>query len=162
MTVIAIDPGVERTGFAFFKKTSINTYAYFSSGLIQTTKGTSHEKRLLQIYNALYKLIKKERPTVLVLEQLFFFKNQKTVFSVGQSQGIILLLAAQSDIPAVFLTPLQIKQTVTGYGHADKKSVQKMLTLELGLKDEVSQDDQADAIACGYAYCCINKSLTTS
>ena len=75
------------------------------------------------------------------------------------AQGAIQILAAQNNISVELLTPLQIKQIITGYGNADKKSVQKMLALTLNLKKEIVQDDEADAIACGLAYCYINKKL---
>ena len=91
----------------------------------------------------------------MIVEQLFFFKNQKTFIRVAQAQGVALLLAAQNKIRVKFLTPLQIKQTVTGYGKADKKSIQKMIKLELQI--DIKQDDEADAIACGLAYIYINK-----
>ena len=87
---------------------------------------------------------------MVVLEQLLFFKNQKTFIRVAQAQGVSLLLAAQNKIKVEFLTPLQIKQSITGYGQADKKSVQKMIKLEMGIN--INQDDEADAVACGLAY----------
>jgi crossover junction endodeoxyribonuclease RuvC len=122
-----------------------------------TDKKLKHEKRLEEIFGHLEKLIKKERPGLMVMERLFFTRNQKTAIAVGQAQGVILLLAAKYGLEFTYLTPSQIKSIVTGSGNADKKSVQKMLTLLLGLKEEVKQDDRADAIACGYAYCCINQ-----
>ena len=86
----------------------------------------------------------------MVLEQLLFFKNQKTFIRVAQAQGITMLLAAQNKIKVEFLTPLQIKQIVTGYGQADKLAVQKMIKLTTGIV--LTQDDEADAVACGLAY----------
>lgn len=159
MIIIGIDPGVERTGYAVFNKISSNNIKYVTSGLIHTKKTTLHEQRLLLIFESLHVLLKKYTPDRVVLEKIFFFKNQKTLIQVAQSQGIILLIGAQFGLPVTFLTPLQIKQTITGYGQSDKKGVQKMLGLTLGLKDEVKQDDQADAIACAYAYCCVNQDL---
>ena len=86
---------------------------------------------------------------------MLFFKNQKTFIKVAQAQGVALLLAAQNKIKVEFLTPLQIKQAVTGYGQADKKSIQKMLRIELGI--DIKQDDEADAVACGVTYMLINR-----
>ncbi len=161
MKILSIDPGVERVGYAFFDKQTSKEYAYLSSGLITTDKKLKHEKRLEEIFGNLEKLIKKERPGLMVMERLFFTRNQKTAIAVGQAQGVILLLAAKYGLEFTYLTPSQIKSIVTGSGTADKKSVQKMLTLLLGLKEEVKQDDRADAIACGYAYCCINQQLVS-
>lgn len=145
MIILSLDSGIERTGYAVFKNKK-----YVSSALIKTSKNKSTEIRLEEIYSQLKIVFKKYKPEILVVEQLFFFKNQKTFIRVAQTQGVALLLAAQNKIKVEFLTPLQIKQTVTGYGQADKKSVQKMLKLELQI--DIKQDDESDAIACGYAY----------
>lgn len=161
MIILSIDSGVERTGYALFdKKANGNTeFTYITSGLIQTSKTKTTQRRLLEIYESIHRLIKSYKPETIVVEQLFFFKNQKTVMNVSHAQGVIMLLAEKNNIPLEFLTPLQIKQIVTGYGQSDKKSVQKMLKLTLGLDKELKQDDQADAIACGLAYCYLNRTL---
>ena len=145
MTILSIDSGIERTGYAIFKDKK-----YVISALIKTSKNKSTEIRLEEIYSQLKKVFDKYKPEVIVLEQLFFFKNQKTFIRVAQAQGVVLLLAAQNKIKVEFLTPLQIKQIITGYGQADKKSVQKMIKLTTEI--DISQDDEADAVACGLAY----------
>ena len=145
MIILSIDSGIEKTGYAIFRNKK-----YVISALIKTSKNNSTEIRLEEIYLQLKKVFKKYKPEILVVEQLFFFKNQKTFIRVAQAQGVALLLAAQNKIKVEFLTPLQIKQTVTGYGKSDKKSIQKMLKLELQI--DIAQDDEADAIACGLAY----------
>lgn len=161
MIVLAIDSGLERTGYSIFDKDKkfADGYQYISSGLISTDKKEKIEDRLHTIFDQLNKLIAKYKPQTIVVEQLFFFKNQKTVIKVGQAQGVVMLAAAQHAIPLEFLTPLQIKLNVTGYGQSDKKSVQKMLGITLKLNGELKQDDQADAIACGLAFCNINPQL---
>jgi len=145
MIILSIDSGIEKTGYAIFRNKK-----YVISALIKTSKNNSTEIRLEEIYLQLKKVFKKYKPEILVVEQLFFFKNQKTFIRVAQAQGVALLLAAQNKIKVEFLTPLQIKQTITGYGKSDKKSIQKMLKLELQI--DIAQDDEADAIACGLAY----------
>ena len=150
MTILSIDSGIERTGFAVFKDKK-----YMISALIKTSKNDSTDIRLDEIYSKIKLVVKKYKPDIIVLEQLFFFKNQKTFIRVAQAQGVILLLAAQNKIKTAFLTPLQIKQIITGYGQADKKSVQKMIRLETGI--DLKQDDEADAVACGMAYIYLNK-----
>lgn len=151
MKIIAIDSGVEKTGWAVFKNKK-----YLQSGLILTDKKLSLPVRLKNLYRDLKKIIKIYQPKKLILEQLFFFKNKKTIISVGQAQGIILFLAAEFNLEVEYLTPLQIKQSLTGYGLADKKSIKKMLELEYKLK--IKDDNQADAVACGFAYF-LNQSL---
>ena len=156
--ILAIDPGIEKVGYAFFEKKG-KDFSFITSGLIKTKKTTLHEVRLLGIYNHLASMIQQYKPSLLVMEQLFFFKNQKTVVSVAQAQGVIQLLSAQNRLPISYLTPLVIKQTITGYGNADKKAVLKMLKLTLKSDLVVEDDDQSDAIACGLAYCYLNRNL---
>ncbi|MFH1827534.1 MAG: crossover junction endodeoxyribonuclease RuvC [bacterium] len=161
MIVLGIDSGVEKTGFSIFEKkvSSSSNFALLNSGLIKTSIKHTRDKRLQAIYKELLKIVKLYKPEIMVLEQLFFFTNQKTAIQVSQAQGICLLLAAQNNIKVEYLTPLQIKQIVTGYGKADKKAIQKMIELTLKTSKPIKQDDEADAIACGMAYCLINKNL---
>jgi len=145
MTILSIDSGIERTGYAIFKDKK-----YVTSALIKTSKNLKTEIRLREIYLKLVEIMKQFKPDVMVLEQLLFFKNQKTFIRVAQAQGIVMLIAAQNKIKVEFLTPLQIKQIVTGYGQADKLAVQKMIKLTTNI--DIKQDDEADAVACGLAY----------
>lgn len=159
MIILAIDSGFERTGWAVLEMNSA-VIAYKKSGLIKTSAKKTMAKRLEEIYNELELIIKKEKPTEMAIEQLFFFKNQKTVIPVAQAQGIAQLLAAQHNIELSLLPPLQIKLIVTGYGHSDKESVKKMISLTLPKLDLTGKiDDEIDAIACGLAYCYLNKNL---
>ena len=161
MIILAIDPGIEKVGYAFFEK-KVNgktSFNYITSGLIRTSKIEQHQDRLYSVYNQLKTLVLSQKPDLIVFEQLFFFKNAKTVIKVSQAQGVILLLAAQEHIATKLLTPLQIKQIITGYGNADKKSVQKMLPLLLKQEFNCKEDDQSDAVACGLAYCYLNEKL---
>lgn len=161
MIILSIDSGVERTGWAIFDKDKKHKdgFKYIASGLIKTLISKNHADRLADIHEQIVQIINKYKPERMVIEQLFFFKNQKTVISVAQAQGVVLTCAALHGITTSSLTPLEIKQIVTGYGQSDKKGVQKMLRLTLGLDDELKQDDQADAIACGLAYCYLNNQL---
>lgn len=159
MVILAIDSGFERTGWAILEK-KVSSIEYKVSGLIKTSAKLSMPKRLEEIFIKLEEIIKKEKPSAIAMEQIFFFKNQKTVIPVAQAQGVALLLASQHNIKLEFLTPLQIKQIVTGYGHSDKIAVKKMVSLtlpKLDLKEMI--DDEIDAIACGLAYCYLNKKL---
>jgi len=159
MVILAIDSGFERTGYAILEY-RISNIEYRTSGLIKTSAKHSMPKRLEEIFIKLGEIIKKEKPTAIAMEQIFLFKNQKTVIPVAQAQGITLLLASQHNLDLELLTPLQIKQIVTGYGHSDKIAVKKMVALtlpKLDMKEMI--DDEIDAIACGLAYCYLNKKL---
>jgi crossover junction endodeoxyribonuclease RuvC len=161
MKILAIDPGVEKVGFSVFDKHNDGTtsFDYITSGLIKTSKNLKHEKRLEHIYNELLSVVEKHEIKHIVMEQLFFFKNAKTVIAVAQAQGTIQLLAAQKNLPMDLLTPLVIKEIITGYGKADKIAVRKMIDLTLKEKIDIQDDDQSDAIACGLAFCYINQAL---
>lgn len=159
MIILSIDSGLEKTGYAIFAKDKKyeSGYSYIHSDLILTSKKETREKRMHKLYKDLLQVISKFKPDLLILEELFFFKNLKTAIVVSQAQGAILLLAGQKKIPVEFMTPLQIKQVITGYGRADKKSVQKMLKMTLKLDHEFKNDDVADAVACGLAYCFLHR-----
>jgi len=152
MKLLSFDPGIERIGYAVFTDEELSC-----AGLIQTEKSKNTAQRLLCIFREIEAILQKTAVDVVAMEQLFFFSNKKTVISVAQAQGIIMLCAARNNLPVIFLTPLQIKHAVTGDGHADKKQVQKMLRLILGQKYNLTQDDIADAVACGLAFCYVNK-----
>jgi len=159
MIILSIDSGVEKTGYSLFEIDSAlrEGFKYLTSGLIRTNPSLKIEKRIEKICKEINRIIKKYKPEKFILEQLFFFKNQKTVISVSQSQGAVMYLAAKNDMEVIFLPPLQIKQIVTGYGNADKQSIQKMIKLILPNKVKMIEDDQSDAIACGLAYCYLHK-----
>jgi len=158
MKILAIDPGIERTGWSIFSylSKSSNKITLEDYGLISTSKTTKLEKRISLIQDKIELLIKNNNIKEIVLEKIFFFKNQKTIVQVSQAQGAIMASAGKNNIPLTFLTPLEIKHIVTGYGQADKLGVKKMLEILLKIKFKKELDDVVDAIACGYAYC-INK-----
>lgn len=147
---IAFDSGIQRTGWAVFEDGCDKKLV--AHGCITTSKTDLIEKRLSQLYGAVKKLINTYRPSLFVIEQLFFNTNQKTVITVAQAQGVVLSLAGETGIMVKFLTPLHIKQALTGYGRSDKIAVQKMVLLELGLKKAPKPDDVVDAIAVGLAW----------
>lgn len=155
MSIISIDPGYDKTGYAVFQSDHPSKIELVTSGLIKTSKSDELVNRLKVISTKIATIIEQHSVDTMVMEQLFFFKNAKTVIAVAQAQGSLIALAADKRLDFHFLTPLQIKQIVTGDGHADKKSVWKMLKLQLGEKLMVAGDDESDAIACGLAYCLV-------
>ena len=123
-------------------------------GHISTQSTRSIEERLCEISADLEKIIKKYHPQEAAVEDLFFFKNQKTIIRVGEARGAILLTVKQKKINIHGYTPLQVKQALTGYGRAEKKQIQLMLKNILKLKSIPKPNDTADAIA--IAICHIN------
>jgi len=158
MIVLGIDPGVERIGFAVLSnsKHQSKNINYLHSGIIITAKNSKKEQRFLTIYNDIQKVVAKYRPNCLILEEIFYSKNVKTATSVAQAQGVIYLLAGQLNLPLYTLTPNSIKLAVTGYGNADKRAVQKMVTLQLAIPKKKRLDDEYDAIACAFSHLLIN------
>jgi crossover junction endodeoxyribonuclease RuvC len=152
MIILATDSGLEKTGYALFTGKE-RDFSLIDCGLIVTKRQHLLEKRLMAIYNQLEMIIKKHSPNLILLEKLFFNTNQKTQVTIAQTQGVLLFLAARYNIKVEFLTPLMIKQTVTGYGRADKLQVRKMVKLLLHKEKLPKSDDVIDAIACGIAYC---------
>lgn len=155
MILLSIDPGYDKTGYAVFSSDHLSRINYVTSGLIKTSKTDELIDRFKQIQEKVIKIINLYSVDTMVMEQLFFFKNAKTVIGVAQAQGSIIALAAQHNLNFYFLTPLEIKLIVTGNGRADKDAVWKMLQLQLGSNLKVKDDDESDAIACGYAWCVI-------
>ncbi len=108
---------------------------------------TPMDMRLCTIYDGLDELLERYHPTHLAVEELFFTTNQKTAIFVGQARGIVLLAARKHNLILGEYTPLQVKQSVVGYGKAEKKQVMEMVRLMLGLRECPRPDDAADALA---------------
>ena len=118
-----------------------------ASGSIQTDKKLTDSKRLLEIYNDLTTIVKKYEPDCASIEELFFFKNQKTVIPVAEARGVILTVLETFNIPMFGYTPMEVKQVLTGYGRAGKKEVEQMVRITLGDTKLPKLDDTVDAIA---------------
>ena len=146
MLILGIDPGTAICGYGFVELmgSRLRPHAY---GAITTPSKMEVEKRLLKIHTELTLLIEKDSPDAMGVEQLFFNRNVTTAIPVGQARGIALLAAAQNNIPIVERTPLQVKQSVTGYGKATKEQVIYMVTKLLNLPAPPHPDDTADALA---------------
>ncbi len=152
--ILGIDPGIADTGFGVIEKDERNNLKCLNYGSIQTVAGLEMPNRLDLLNKDLRKIIKKYKPDLIAVEQLFFSKNVKTALVVAQARGVVLLSAKQSGARTVEFTPLQIKQAVSSYGKASKMQVQKMVKILLNLKEIPKPDDAADALA--VAICAVN------
>jgi crossover junction endodeoxyribonuclease RuvC len=155
--ILGIDPGIADTGYGIITdengKISCLTY-----GSIKTSSKEDLVTRLNQLHLELDKIIKKYKPEIASVEELFFSKNVKTALIVGQARGVILLTVKQNKLQLLEFKPSQVKQAVTCYGAAKKDQVQKMVQMLLKLKEIPKPDDAADALA--MAICALNyKSL---
>jgi crossover junction endodeoxyribonuclease RuvC len=156
MIILGIDPGTATTGFGVLKKTG-KEFKALDYGCIETFPGTEPAERLKIINSELNKIIKKYSPEIMAVENLFFFKNLKTAMPVSQAKGVILFTAAKKNIPVVEFTPLQVKMTITGYGKAEKKQVQRMIQTMLNLEEKPKdkakrKDDATDALGIALCY----------
>lgn len=152
MRILGIDPGTGILGFGVIDIDTSGKARLVDAGVIRTPVKQPDSDRLYTIYEELEQIIQETKPQVMAVEKLFFAQNVTTAMSVSQARGVVLLLGKQQDLELHEYTPLQIKQAVTGYGKADKKQVQEMVKVILGLQAVPKPDDAADALAA--AICC--------
>ena len=146
MLVLGIDPGTAITGYGLVREDD-EGLALVEYGVINTPADQPLPQRLQTIYRGLTAIIDEHQPDQVAVEELFFSRNVRTALSVGQARGVVLLAAAEADLPLHEYKPLEVKQTVAGYGGADKRQVQEMVRLLLHLEQVPEPDDAADAVA---------------
>ena len=146
LRILGIDPGLATVGFGIVD-TDKNSMKLLTCGIISTPANTPLSSRLDRIYADMCELIKTFSPDVISIEELFFNTNITTGISVAQGRGVILLCAYRMGLSVMEYTPLQVKQSVVGYGRADKHQVQEMVRRILKLSAIPKPDDAADAVA---------------
>ena len=146
MKILGIDPGMAIVGYGLIEYNGSKP-VLLASGSIQTNKNLSDAKRLLEIFNDLSTVIEKYTPDCASVENLFFFKNQKTVIPVAEARGVILTVLEKFNVPIYSYTPMEVKQVLTGYGRAEKKEVEQMVKISLETDILPKLDDTVDAIA---------------
>jgi crossover junction endodeoxyribonuclease RuvC len=151
MKIIGIDPGTAATGYGIINGAKLIEY-----GVIKTQPTQTAAQRLRFIYQELKRIIRFHKPDQAVVEDIFLFRNQKSVVRVSQVVGIILLCAEEFRIPTFQYAPLQIKQLLTGYGRASKEELQKLIKKEFGLKEIPNPTHAADALAIALCHLTIN------
>ena len=158
MRILGIDPGYGIVGFGVIDYEN-GQYNVVDYGVIETPKEEVLPVRLAMIYEGITSLIDTYQPDEMAIEELFFFKNQKTVIPVAEARGVILLAGINKNANIFEYTPLQIKQALTGNGRAEKAQVQYMVTALLGLKSIPKPDDAADALAVAITHANFNQTL---
>ncbi len=151
MIILGIDPGTATTGYGVLESEN-GKLKMIENGCVLTDKGLPMPERLAILGEGIAGIIRKFSPEIMAIEELFYFKNQKTVISVGQARGVAVFVGKNAGLSIHEYTPLQVKQAVTGYGRAEKKQVQLMVKNILKLQDIPRPDDAADALA--VAICC--------
>ncbi len=151
MKIIGIDPGFAIVGWGILVYNN-SKFMIVDYGAILTKSEMSFSQRLFEIYLKLSEILKIYSPTNMAIETLFFNSNRKTAINVAQARGVILLTAQKHGIKLFEYTPIQVKQSITGYGRATKNQVIDMTTRILNLHKKPSLDDTADALAVAVAH----------
>ena len=158
MKIIGIDPGTARMGFSVVRTDKKGSFIdVLETSVLITLPEMPMQQRLLILYNGLFKIMKKHKPSIMVIEKLFCNTNVKTAMTVGQARGVALLSAAATNMTVYEYTALEAKRSLTGYGRSSKKEMQEAVKDKLNLESIVKSDDANDAIA--MALCYIKKSL---
>lgn len=146
LRIIGFDPGTARTGWGLIEVEG-SKYAHLDSGLIETPASEEPAVRLRQLSEEVEAVLQAAEADQASVEKLFFNSNVTTAMAVSEARGIVLLACAKAKLPVGEYTPLQIKQSVSAYGRADKTQVGRMVTKLLALKESPKPDDVADALA---------------
>jgi crossover junction endodeoxyribonuclease RuvC len=144
--VLGIDPGTAALGYGIIESRS-GRLRMIDAGCFETKPDASLPQRLLAIHGLLDELIALHKPDLVAVERLFFSRNAQTAFAVGQARGVVLLAAAQAEVPVREATPNEVKVAVTGFGKAPKDQVGRMVAVCLSLPEPPKRDDTSDALA---------------
>lgn len=151
-TVLAIDPGLDRTGWAVLTRDARSVLALRACGLIHTQAGQELPQRLEYIFHEMQYLLKNYTPDQVAMEQNFFLKRATTMANTVMTRGVIILACELAKKTITFYPPRRVKMMICGTGTADKKQVQRMVQLTLRLDKAPSPDDTADAVAIGICH----------
>jgi len=146
MRVLGVDPGTATTGYGVVEETAGGLCA-LAYGAVTTPSGQPLPQRLQTIYREIVRLARQWQADEAAVEELYFSTNVRTAMSVGQARGVTLLALTDAGLPVAEYSPLAVKQALTGYGGADKRQMQEMTRLLLGLPEIPRPDDAADALA---------------
>ena len=151
MRVLGIDPGLATLGWGVIEAEG-SRYRLVQYGTLDTYPRDTFPTRLGSLYAGVKGLIETFKPDEIAFEELFFSKNITTGIQVAGARGVALA-ACQSYTDRLFeYTPMQIKQALTGYGSAEKKQMQQMVRIRLGIAEIPKPDDAADAVACAITH----------
>lgn len=151
MLSLGIDPGTASLGYGLVRELDDGSLACVDYGVIRTKADTAMPQRLKKIYDEIAVLIERYQPDRAAVEELFFARNVTTAITVAQARGVVLLALQNAALPIAEYKPNVIKQSITGYGGADKTQMQEMARLLLALEQRPRPDDAADALAVAIA-----------
>lgn len=157
MRIIGIDPGTGLLGFGVVDVDKSSKMKLVDGGVIRTPVKEDDAERLQVIFEELSQIVAEHKPDVMSVEKLFFAQNVTTAMTVAQARGVAIVAGKQAGLEIAEYTPLQIKQALTGYGRADKKQMQEMVRVLLGLKSVPKPDDCADALAAAITHAMVSR-----
>lgn len=146
MRILGVDPGLSRTGWGVLTGDARQVHLQ-ARGVIATDARLAFPERLLEIHNAMEKVIATHRPEIVAVEQSIYARNVQTALKLGHARGVILLAAARQGVEIVEYAPKAIKQSITGNGNASKEQVQRMVAALLQHEHRLQPHDITDAIA---------------
>lgn len=155
--ILGVDPGTGILGFGVIDVDAKGRVQLVDAGVVRTPVKEDDAVRLLTIYEELTDIITQTKPSVMSVEKLFFARNVTTAMTVAQARGVVLLCGQKAGLQLFEYTPMQIKQAITGYGRADKKQMQEMVRVLLGLREIPKPDDAADALAAALTHMSVNR-----
>jgi crossover junction endodeoxyribonuclease RuvC len=144
--VFGIDPGSERTGYGCVE-TDGRRHRLVTCGAIAGSAGDSFPARLARIHRELLTRLSECQPELVVIENVFYASNARSALKLGHARGVAILAAVEAGCEVREYTPAEVKRAVVGYGRADKRQVQQMIKLLLGLEKAPTPHDAADALA---------------
>ena len=148
MRILGIDPGIGICGFGLVETGASNgDMKALDFGAVTTVVDAPMPERLKELYESLILVFEQTKPELIAVEKLFFSKNITTGIAVAEARGVVLLVAAQKNLPVYEYTPNEIKKALTGYGAATKTQMQEMARVTLNLEKKPKPDDTADALA---------------
>lgn len=160
--ILGIDPGTGICGFGVVDFVKHKQPHMVTAGVVTTPAHTPLADRLLDIYESIAQIIEETHPDEVSIEKLYFNQNITTGITVAEARGVVILVARQHELPIYEYTPLQIKQTLTGYGRAKKKDMQEAVRQYLNMREIVKPDDAADALAAAITHALMTRAAYQS
>ncbi len=160
--ILGIDPGTGICGFGVVDFVKHKQPHMVTAGVVTTPAHTPLADRLLDIYESITQIIEETHPDEVSIEKLYFNQNITTGITVAEARGVVILVARQHELPIYEYTPLQIKQTLTGYGRAKKKDIQEAVRQYLNMREIVKPDDAADALAAAITHALMTRAAYQS
>lgn len=150
--VIGIDPGITAAGYGIVidDRSALSAVTY---GVVRTDPKMATADRIRLIFDKFTEVFQAHSPDACAIETLFFAKNPRSVFQMGQARGVLLLCASIQGVPVFEYSPLEVKQAVSGYGRAEKSQIQYMMKTILNLKELPTPADASDALALAVCHC---------